>query len=198
MIVLVKKNHIGCAIFTLISINQHYCAMSQTLYWPPFLNKIIFFKILFQKCKWIYILLLRPKFHQGIPLGKWFNNFGHLTIFAKRKCGFGSPFRIRTFFNVLFLIYGCFRCIQVWCKFRTEIQFNQFNLYFHIKNTQTSRSIKITKKQNMEEKTGRPMRPDYCPSLKKKVTKHPNNHIPKPNKTRRQNEGLCSKERNYS
>ena len=51
----------------------------------------------------------------------------------------------------------------------------------------------------MEEKTGRPMRPDYCPSLKKKiVTKHPNNHITKPNKTRRQNKGLCSKERNYS
>ena len=50
------------------------------------------------------------------------------------------------------------------------IQLNsiQFNLYFHIKNTQTSRSSKITKKQNMEEKTGRPMRPDYCPSLKKK------------------------------
>ena len=48
-------------------------------------------------------------------------------------------------------------------------QFNsiQFNLYFHIKNTQTSGNIKITKKQNMEEKTGRPIRPDDCPSLKR-------------------------------
>ena len=51
----------------------------------------------------------------------------------------------------------------------------------------------------MEEKTGRPIRPDYCPSLKKKiVTKHPNNHITKANKTRRQNKELCSKERNYT
>ena len=76
----------------------------------------------------------------------------------------------------------------------------QFNLYFHIKYTQTSRSIKITKKHNMEEKTGRPIRADDCPSLERKkiVTKHPNNHLTKPNKTRRQNKGLCSKERNYS
>ena len=87
-------------------------------------------------------------------------------------------------------------------KGRFNIFFNsiQFNLYFHIKNTQTSRNITITKKQNMEEKIGRPIRPDDCPSLKRKkiVTKHPINHMTKPNKTRRQNKGLCSKERNYS
>ena len=35
-----------------------------------------------------------------------------------------------------------------------SIQFNsiQFNIYFHIKYTQTSRNIKITKKQNMEKR----------------------------------------------
>ena len=33
---------------------------------------------------------------------------------------------------------------------------------------------------------------------KKIVTKHPNNHITKPNKKRRQNKRLCLKERNYS
>ena len=33
---LVEKNDIGRAIFTLISINGHYCAISQNLFWPPF------------------------------------------------------------------------------------------------------------------------------------------------------------------
>ena len=39
----------------------------------------------------------------------------------------------------------------------------------------------------MEEKTGRPIRPDNCRSLKRKkeiVTEHPNSHITKPNKTK--------------
>ena len=40
----------------------------------------------------------------------------------------------------------------------------------------------------MEEKTGRPIRPDNYRSLEI-VTKHPNNHNTKPNKTRRQNKG---------
>ena len=50
----------------------------------------------------------------------------------------------------------------------------------------------------MEEKIGRPVRPDKCCSLKrnKEVKKHQNNHITKPNKTRRQNKGLCSNEKN--
>ena len=34
----------------------------------------------------------------------------------------------------------------------------------------------------MEEKTGRPMRPENYLSLKRKVTKHSDNHITKPNK----------------
>ena len=53
-----QKNDIGRAILTLISINGHYCTMSQNLFWPPFLNRIIFFKILFQKCKCIHVLQL--------------------------------------------------------------------------------------------------------------------------------------------
>ena len=39
-----EKNIYGQRHFTLISINVHYCAMSQNLFWPPFLN-IIFFSI---------------------------------------------------------------------------------------------------------------------------------------------------------
>ena len=54
----------------------------------------------------------------------------------------------------------------------------------------------------MEEETGRPIRPDDCPSLKRKkkeVTKHPNNHMTKPYKTRRQNKGLYAKSlKNYA
>ena len=47
----------------------------------------------------------------------------------------------------------------------------------------------------MEEKTGRPIRPDDCPSLKRKkiVTKHPNNHMTKPYKTRRQTKDCARK-----
>ena len=55
----------------------------------------------------------------------------------------------------------------------------------------------------MTEKTGRPMRPENCLSLKgkekkKSYKKHPNSHITKQNKTKRQNKELCSKERNCS
>ena len=54
------------------------------------------------------------------------------------------------------------------------IQFNsiQFNLYFHKKYKHTSRNIKILKKQNMEEKTGRPIRPDNFLFLTRKKKLH--------------------------
>ena len=81
--------------------------------------------------------------------------------------------------EICFLLQGCHHVrMNYFCS--QNIQFGHlyksnkngqssiFNLYFHIKNTQTSRNIKTTKKQNMEEKTGRPMRPDDCPSLKRK------------------------------
>ena len=83
--------------------------------------------------------------------------------------------------------------------FGATFQFNSIQSLFPYKKKYTNiKKHQNNKETNMEEKTGRPMRPDYCPSLKKKVTKHPNNHITKPNKTRTQNKGLCSKERNYS
>ena len=81
-----------------------------------------------------------------------------------------------------------------------SIQFNsiQFNLYFHIKihKHQEASNNKETKYGGKDRKANEA----WLLSIpeKKIVTKHPNNHITKPNKTRRQNKGLCSKERNYS
>ena len=54
---------------------HNYCTMSQNLFWLPFLNRIIFFQILFQKCKCIHVLQLWAKFYWKIPLGKCFFKF---------------------------------------------------------------------------------------------------------------------------
>ena len=142
--------------------------MRQKLFWPLFLNRIIFFfffffffffEILFQKCKCIHVLLLWAKFYLNIHLGKWFFNFWSRdcfrdTSFLKRNifwffclfvlylfwfclfvlffglflCLFGCfffffflVFFFVCFCFVLYLIYGCLRCIQICCKFRTKI-----------------------------------------------------------------------------
>ena len=42
-----EKNLTGCAIFTLISINKHYCAMSHNLFCPPFLKRFFFITFYF-------------------------------------------------------------------------------------------------------------------------------------------------------
>ena len=65
------------------------------------------------------------------PLGKWFLNFGKVTIFAIQTFVFSfvclfvflSPILERNNFlnDIFLLIYGYFRCIQIWCKFRAEI-----------------------------------------------------------------------------
>ena len=55
-------------------------------------------KILFQKFTNVYIhVLLWAKFYWKILLGKWFSNFGHITIFLKQKFYFWPPFCNKTF-----------------------------------------------------------------------------------------------------
>ena len=43
-----------------------------------------------------------------------------LFLRKKQKFVFGRQFETEYFLNVLFLIYGCFRCIQIWYKLCTE------------------------------------------------------------------------------
>ena len=63
-----------------------------------------------------------PNFIQTFHRESGFSNFGHVTFFRETKIRFLAAILKR---NILwmffFLIYGCFRCIQVWCKFCNEI-----------------------------------------------------------------------------
>ena len=96
--------------------------MSQNLFWPPFLNGIFFFQILFQKCKCIHVLLLWAKFHWEILSGKWFFKFWSRDYFRETKIRFLAAILKRNIFLPFFLlVYSCIRCIQIWCKFRTVI-----------------------------------------------------------------------------
>ena len=62
------------------------------------------------------------KFHWKILLGKWFFKVWSRDYFRKTNICFLAAILKRNIFLTFFLlIYGCFRCIQIWCKFRTEI-----------------------------------------------------------------------------
>ena len=64
------------------------------------------------------------------------------------------------------------------CVLDKYIQFNSIFISIYTSTIKhTTISIKILRKQNIEEKTGRPMRPENCLSLKIKVTKHSNNQL---------------------
>ena len=72
--------------------------MSQNLFWPPFLNRIFYFQILFQKFKYIHVLLLWAKFHLKIPLGKWFFKFWSPDYFREMKIRFLAAILKRNIF----------------------------------------------------------------------------------------------------
>ena len=96
--------------------------MSQNLFWPPLLNRIIFLQILFQKYKCVHVLLLWTKFHWKIPLGKLFFKSWSCDYFCETRIHFLAAILRRNIFLMFFLlIYCCFKCIQIWCKFRTEL-----------------------------------------------------------------------------
>ena len=55
-------------------------------------------------------------------IGKVIFKFGSRDYFRETKIRFWAAILKRNIFLMFFLlIYGCFRCIQIWCKFRTEI-----------------------------------------------------------------------------
>ena len=52
----------------------------------------------------------------------WFFKFWSHDYFRKMKIRFLAAILKRNIFWMFFLlIYGCVRCIHIWCKFRTKI-----------------------------------------------------------------------------
>ena len=87
-----------------------------------------FFKILFQWCKSIHILLLWAKFHWKIPLGKWFFKIWPKSKWREKKIGYLAAILKRNNILIFFLlncdfyspyIYGA-NCIA---KYRWESVF---------------------------------------------------------------------------
>ena len=113
-----KKIDIGRAIFTLISINGHYRTMSQNLFWPPFLNRIIVLKSYFKTVHVFMFFNFQPNFIEKFLRENVFSNFGHVTFFAKQKFVFWPPFWTETFFDLSFCWYmvvvlGVYIMVQV-------------------------------------------------------------------------------------
>ena len=108
-----KKKDIGSTISTLISINWHYCAMSQNLFWSPFLNRIFFFFKFYFKNINVFMsptlseILLQKSFEKVVfqILITW--------LVAKRKFVFWPPFWNGTFFECSFcwfmVVLGAYR-----------------------------------------------------------------------------------------
>ena len=112
------KNDIGCTILMPININKHYCAISENLFWPLFLNRIFFFFKLFLKCKCILVVQLWGKFYWKLL---WRSSWLLLLFFSKRKFVLCQPFSNDFFLMFFLLLYDCFRCIHMWCRIRTGI-----------------------------------------------------------------------------
>ena len=86
-----------------------------------FNQNIFFFQILFQKWKCIHVLLLWVKFYWNIPLEQCFFKFWSCDYFRETDIRYLANILKRNIFCMFsLLIYGCFRCIQMWCNFRTE------------------------------------------------------------------------------
>ena len=98
-----KKNYIGFAIFTLIIINGYYCAMSQNLILPPFLNRVNFFlnsilKMQLNSCfSTLSQILLKNSFGK-VVFQIWSRDFFQETII----CFFGRHFETKHVLIVLF------------------------------------------------------------------------------------------------
>ena len=98
--------------------------MWEKLFWLPFWNRIIFF-FFDSDILTYHVLLLWAKFHWRILLGKCFFLFCFfffqiLVLWPFSQNGnqyIGRHDETVNIFDFFFLIYGCFRCIQVWCKF---------------------------------------------------------------------------------
>ena len=85
------------AIYMLISIHWWNSTTGQNLLLSPFSD---FFQILFQKWKYIHVLLRTKLFIEKFVLGREvFWNFAYVNIFAKRKNCFGRHFETKYLMN---------------------------------------------------------------------------------------------------
>ena len=109
-------------------INSHYCAMSQTLFWPPFWNGITFFKFYFSNVNLFMFFYFEPNFIEKFLWESGFSNFGHVTFFTKRKFVFWPPFwngaKFFHFFSGnMVVISVCIYGVKIILKFRWESGF---------------------------------------------------------------------------
>ena len=107
-----KKIEIGRAIFTLINKNGHYCTMLENLFWPPFLNRtIFFFKFYFKNVNLYMFFNFELNSIERFLWESGFSKFSHMAFFAKRKLVFWPPCWNETFFHKTFRVY------HVYCNF---------------------------------------------------------------------------------
>ena len=103
-----KKKLIGPiirAIFTLISIHVHghYCAMSQNLFWLPFVIRVIFLKFYFKKVIVLVFFNSEPNYIENSFAKVIFSNFGHMNFFCERIFFF---FFLPLFWNETFCFHS--------------------------------------------------------------------------------------------
>ena len=95
--------------------------MSQNLFWPLFLNRIIYKNFIAKKEMYsCFSTLSQILFKNSFGNVFYFSNFGHMTSFAQRQFVFGRRFETKHFLVVLFtdICFFFFWCIH---KYRTEI-----------------------------------------------------------------------------
>ena len=89
------------------------------------LNGIIFFLILFKNVNVFMFINFEPNFIEKFLWQSGLSKFLSRDFFREttiRFFFFGRHFETKHFLIVLFAyIYGCFGCIHIQCKFRTEI-----------------------------------------------------------------------------
>ena len=70
-----------------------------------------------------------PNFIEKISSGKCFFKFWSRVYFHEIKIRFflAAILKRNAFWIFFLLIYGCFKCIQIWCKFQTEIFISDSN-----------------------------------------------------------------------
>ena len=97
-----KKFWIDLVIFSLIRINEHYCAVLKKNVLFAILKRNIF-KMLFQECKSIHVFLFWTKFHWAsvfflVFFGFFFSNFGQIEMMRNKNRLFGRHFEMVQYF----------------------------------------------------------------------------------------------------
>ena len=114
-----EKNDIGRAIFTLISMNGHYCAMSQDI-GRHLQTKYLFLKFHFKNVNVFMFFNFQQNFVEKFIWESGFSNFDHATLRTK-ICILAAILKQIFFWFFLLLIYGCFGCVHIWYKFCAKI-----------------------------------------------------------------------------